>query len=112
MNEARQLYLKAYSKIETIDSLIGHFHIYYRSWKYWYSWQSAKNHGMALAIVAAYDMCKECAEGEICSKWKIDPKKVMDFHTFRDRLSTQGLEYLPSDESLHQPEFEGLEESF
>jgi hypothetical protein len=50
---------------------------------------------MSLAIVVAYDMYKECAEGEICSELKIDPKKVMDFHTFRDRLSTQGLEYSP-----------------
>jgi hypothetical protein len=92
MNEARQLYLKTYGRIDTIDSLIGHCHIYYRSWKYWHS---AKNHGMSLAIVVAYDMYKECAEGEICSEWKINPKKVMDFHTFRDRLSTQGLEYSP-----------------
>ena len=50
---------------------------------------------MALAIVVAYDMYKEHAEGEICSDWKIEPKKVMDFHTFRDRLSTQGLSYSP-----------------
>ena len=92
MNEARQLYLKTYGRIDTIDSLIGHCHIYYRSWKYWHS---AKNHGMALAIVVAYDMYKECAEGEICSEWKIEKKKVMDFHTFRDRLSTQGLSYSP-----------------
>ena len=62
MNEACQLHLKTYGRIDTIDSLIGHCHIYYRSWKYWYSWQSAKNHGMALAIVVAYDMYKECVE--------------------------------------------------
>jgi hypothetical protein len=92
MNEARQLYLKSYGRIDTIDSLIRSCHIYYRSWKYWHS---AKNHGTSLAIVVAYDMYKECAEGEICSEWKIEPKKVMDFHTFRDRLSTQGLEYSP-----------------
>ena len=69
MNEARQLYLKTYGRIDTIDSLIGHCHIYYRSWKYSHL---AKNHGMALAIVVAYDMYKECAEGEICSDWKIE----------------------------------------
>ena len=87
------MYLKTYGRIDTIDSLIGHCHIYYRSWKYWHL---AKNHGMALAIVVAYDMYKECAaEGDICSDWKIEPKKVMGFHTFRDRLSTQGLDYLP-----------------
>ena len=93
MNEARQLCLKTYGRIDTINSLIGHCHLYYRSWKYWHS---AKNHGTSLAIVVAYDMYKECAEGTICSEWKIQPKKVMDFHTFRDRLSTQGLEYSPS----------------
>jgi hypothetical protein len=92
MNEARQLYLKTYGRIDTIDSLIRSCHVYYRSWKYWHS---AKNHGTSLAIVVAYDMYKECTEGEICSEWKIDAKKVMDFHTFRDRLSTQGLEYSP-----------------
>jgi hypothetical protein len=29
MNEARQLYLKTYGRIHTIDSLIGSCHIYY-----------------------------------------------------------------------------------
>jgi hypothetical protein len=92
MNEARQLYLKTYGRIDTIDSLIRSCHVYYRSWKYWHS---AKNHGTSLAIVVAYDMYQECAEGKICLDWKVDPKKVMDFHTFRDRLSTQGLAYSP-----------------
>ena len=92
MNEARQLYLKTYGRIDTIDSLIRSCHVYYRSWKYWHS---AKNHGTSLAIVVAYDMYLECAEGKICLEWKVDPKKVMDFHTFRDRLSTQGLAYSP-----------------
>ena len=40
-------------------------------------------------------MYKECAEGNIYSEWKIHPKKVMDYHTFGDRLSTPGLEYSP-----------------
>jgi hypothetical protein len=50
---------------------------------------------MALAIVVAYNMYLECAEGNICSQWKVDPKKVMEVHTFRARLSTQGLAYSP-----------------
>jgi hypothetical protein len=92
MNKARQLYLKTYGRIDTIDSLICSCHVYYRSWKYWHS---AKNHGTSLAIVVAYDMYLECAEGKICTDWYVDPKKKMDFHTFRDRLSTQGLAYSP-----------------
>ena len=59
MNEARQLYRKTYRRIDTIESLIGSCHIYYQSWNYWHS---AKDHGMLLAILVAYDMYKECAE--------------------------------------------------
>ena len=95
MNEARQLYLKTYGIIDMIDSLIGHCHIYYLSVLELLAFSQESWHGMALAIVVAYDMYKECAEGMIYSDWKIDPKKVIDFYTFRDRLSTQGLEYSP-----------------
>jgi hypothetical protein len=93
MNEARKLCSKTCGRIDTIDSLIGHCHLCHRSWKHWHS---AKNHGTALAIVVACETCKERAEGEIRSEWKIPPKKFMDFHTFRDRLSAQGLECSPT----------------
>ena len=92
MNNARLLYLKTYGQIDTMDQLIGHCNMYNRSWKYWHA---AKNHAMALAIVVAYEMYLECAQGELRQEWKIDRKKIMDFHTFRERLLFQGLQYFP-----------------
>jgi hypothetical protein len=59
MNDARQLYLATYGRIDTIDNLINKCNMYYCSWKYWHS---AKNHGLALAVVTAYGMYKECVQ--------------------------------------------------
>ena len=60
MNLARDLYLGTYSRIDIIDHLINNCRLKYRSWKYWHS---PMLHGMGLAIVTAYDMYLECAEG-------------------------------------------------
>jgi len=88
MNEARLLYLKTYGRIDTIDSLINHSHMNYRSQKYWHS---AMIEALALAVVTAYDMYLEAASGSLCPEWKLE--KPMSFHTFRDRLSSQALQY-------------------
>ena len=88
MNEARLLYLKTYGRIDTIDSLINHSHMNYRSQKYWHS---AMIEALALAVVTAYDMYLEAASGSLCPEWKLE--EPMSFHTFRDRLSSQALQY-------------------
>ena len=52
-------------------------------------------HAKAMAVVVAYDMYKEVAEGELNINWKLDEKKVMNFWQFRDCLSIQLLTYDP-----------------
>ena len=90
MNEGRQLYLSTYGKIDRIDHMIKNCNMYYRSWKYWHA---PMNHAKALAVVTAYDMYKECAEGKINPEWRV--YKIVDFHRFRERLGQQMLTYDP-----------------
>jgi hypothetical protein len=97
MNHARQLYLATYGRIDTIDAQIRKCRMYYRSWKYWHA---ARLHGHALCVVMAYDMYLECArEKKALEAFGIDPAvdllKILTFHEFRDRLSTQGIKYSP-----------------
>jgi hypothetical protein len=97
MNDARQLYLATYGRIDTIENLIKKCQIYYCCWKYWYS---AKNHGLALAVVVAYGMYKECASKPLARaafgfEADDEPFQLLSFHNLRDRLSGQGLAYPP-----------------
>ena len=89
-NAARLLYLKSYSRIDSMDHLIKNCKMKYRTWKYWHS---PANHAKALATCVAYDMYLECCEGELDDAWKNDDPA--DFHTFRDILSRQMLAYDP-----------------
>ena len=91
MNDARELYLSTYSRIDSIDHLIKNARIFYRSWKYWHS---PMLHGKSLAVVVAYDMYVEVAEGQLNEAWIIEDP--MDFWSFREKLSLQMLEYNPS----------------
>jgi hypothetical protein len=97
-NDARQLYLATYGRIDTLDAYINHCQMNYRSWKYWHA---AKLHGDALAVVVAYDMyceyAKEAAAREAFGITDDEKFEILDFHQFRDRLSTQGLQYSPLD---------------
>lgn len=92
-NMARLLYLKTYSRIDSIDHLIKNCRMRYNSWKYWHS---PANHGKSLAVTVAYDMYLECTEGELNVDWKVN--EPVDFHTFRDILSRQMLSYDPKNE--------------
>jgi hypothetical protein len=97
MNEGRQLYLSSYGRIDTIDSLIKACGMYYVSWKYWHA---CKLHVQALGVVVAYDMYKEVVEEGFAafgfeSKDEATKKCFLDFHSFRDKLSLQGLHYTP-----------------
>ncbi len=82
MNDARQLYLTTYGRIDTLDNLINKCGIYYCCWKYWHS---AKNHGLSLAVVVAYGMYKECASEPLArAAFGIDPDDIelLSFHDF------------------------------
>ena len=93
---ARLLYLKTYSRIDSIDHLIKKIQMRYNSWKYWHS---PANHGKYLAVTVAYDMYLEYTEGELNVDWKVN--KPVDFHNFCDILSRQMLSYDPKNE--HYP---------
>jgi hypothetical protein len=97
MNDACQLYLTTYGRIDTINNLIKKCQIFYCCWKYWYS---AKNHGLLLAVVVAYGMYKECASEPLARaafgfEPDDEPFQLLSFHDFRDKLSAQGLAYSP-----------------
>ena len=96
INEARQLYSATYGRIDTIDQLIKKCRIYYCTWKYWHS---MKNHVLALACVVAYDMYNEIMQ-EAHEDFHLTADEAaasfLDFHTFREQLSTRGLTYDPT----------------
>ena len=92
MNEAREMYLKSYFKIDLVDHLIKNTKIFYRTWKYWHS---AMLHAKALAIVTAFDIYKECSEGNLSRDWKMEVDTMLDFWQFCEKLSLKMLEYDP-----------------
>ena len=89
-NNARHLYLKSYSRIDSMDHLIKNCNIKYRTWKYWHA---AANHAKSLAVVTSYDIYLELCEGIVNTEWKNE--NPVDFYTFRDRLSVQLCQYDP-----------------
>jgi hypothetical protein len=52
-------------------------------------------HAKAMAVVVAYDIYIELAEGKVDLDWKVD--KPLDFYTFRETLARQMLSYTPKD---------------
>lgn len=92
MNEARQLYLSTYSRIDSMDHMIKNASMFYRSWKYWHA---PMLHGKALAVVIAFDMYLEIAEGKLDESWKVN--NTVKFWRFRELLSEQMLQYNPID---------------
>jgi len=97
MNHARRLYLSTYGQIDNIDFYIKSTNLFYCTWKYWHA---PKNHAIALAIVTAYDIYRECAQGEVETDWKVEKKDMMGFHKFREKLSDRMLKYTPKATSL------------
>ena len=51
-------------------------------------------HGKSLAVVVAYDLYLEVAEGKLNPAWGTE--EPLDFWTFREKLSEQMLEYSPA----------------
>ena len=90
-NLSRLIYLKTYSRIDSIDHMIKICAIKYTTWKYWHS---PTNHCKSLAICTAYDMYLEICEGAVIPDFKVD--SPADFYTFRDILSKQMCEYDPT----------------
>jgi hypothetical protein len=91
MNDARELYLKTYGIINTLDKYIANANIGYRSWKYWHA---AMNHAKAMGLAVAYNMYKECAEGGLDPAWKCE--KPVSYHKFHDILSRQMMQWDPA----------------
>ncbi len=74
MNPARELYLGTYSRIDSIDHLMKNCRLKYQSWKYWHS---PMLHATALAIVIAYDMYLEVAEGKLDNDLRVEyPERI------------------------------------
>ena len=101
MNEPHQFYLHAYNRVDVIDHMIKNCNLHLISQKWWHA---AGNQGMALAVVTAYDMYLECAEGIINPEWKL--KDPLSHKRFRMKLGNGCLQYdprkkiLPGDEMM------------
>lgn len=89
MNEARQLYLCTYNRVDVLDHYIQLANIHYVSWKYWHA---SMNHAKAAAVAIAFDIYKELAEGSYNPEWKMQPVEYFDF---REQLARQMLKYDP-----------------
>ena len=63
----------------------------YNCWKYWHS---STTHEMSLAVVVAYVMYLEVAEGYLDQTLK--DFNIFDFWTFCDILSNQMIKYNPT----------------
>lgn len=106
MYEACQTYLKTYGNIDIFDSMVEKYHHVYISWKHWYT---MKRHIDAIAVVVAYDFYKECITERLALEAfgfnGTDKINVMDFHTFKVRLSKQGILYTVTNKSYHGDQF-------
>ena len=94
-NEARQLYLASYGRIDTIDAAINCCNFDYISWKYWHS---PKQHCGALCMVTAYDFYLECATESLARKafgiMDYNRFEVLDFHDFRSITASKGTVFV------------------
>jgi hypothetical protein len=82
MNDARELYLATYGVFDTMDHIIKNCDMKYYSWKYWHA---AMLLAKTMAIVVAYDMYKEAAEGTLNLDWKV--KKPVSFFVSYEELA-------------------------
>ena len=90
MNNARALYLATYGVIDNVDKLVKYTRMQLCSWKYWHA---AMLHAKKIACVVAYDIYRECCEGNLNPLWKVS--KPLSFWQFRDKLGLQMLSYSP-----------------
>ena len=71
MNEARQLYLKTYGKVDQANRRMSDFNMGIKTMKYWHA---AMDYAFKLALVQSYDFYLEAAKRNIKSEWAIDPE--------------------------------------
>ena len=102
MNEARQLYLQTYGKIDQANRRMSDFSVGIKTMKYWHS---AMDYAFQLALIQSYDFYVEAARGGIMSEWKIDDGKIWDLRQFLYKMSRQMLKYDPSDCAYPGDEF-------
>ena len=91
MNEAHQIYLGTYSRIDSIDHFIKNCRMKYRCWKYW---NSPMINAMSRELIVAYGMYLKVAEGYLDQKRKDDT--IVEFRTFCGILSNQMIKYNPT----------------
>ena len=91
-NEARGTYLYHYNSVDVADHMVKNTSNKFISWKYWHS---PYLHAIALGVIAAFDMYRECCEGKLDESWFITEKKRLNFEQFRMLLSEQMLKYEP-----------------
>ena len=79
MNAEGDLYLGTYSIMDSIDHLIKICPLKYFYWNYWHA---PMLHAMVLAIVIAYNMYLDLAEGNIGGLEAILPCGLLDISIF------------------------------
>lgn len=103
-NEGRETYLNHYHGVDSMDHMIKNTGNRYTTWKFWHA---PYQHALSMAIVASYDMYRECCSGELDENWKV--KKPMTYAEFLLKLSEQLLTYDPA--NLRYPGDEKLRAS-
>ena len=83
----REIYLKHYLGVDSLDHMIKNTGIKYFTHRYWHS---PYLHALSLAVIALYDTHNECCDGGLDPSWK---KERLTFAEFRLRLSGQMLRY-------------------
>ena len=90
MNQARRTCLSNYFRIDVMDHLTKNTNLAYCSWKYWHG---AMLHAKGMDIVSAYDMYLDVCEVKMDTTWT--NADSVSYHTFREQLSSQMLQYDP-----------------
>jgi hypothetical protein len=93
-NEAREIYLNPYHGVDSMDHMIKNTGNRYITWKFWHS---PYLHAISMAIVACYDMYKECCSGVLDESWKVADADMMSYGQFLLKLSEQMLNYDPKE---------------
>ncbi len=95
MNEARENYLKTYSAIDKIDQMLLGWDVKYKSWRWWHT---PMRHVKAIAMIMAYLLYLQCAEGSVDPDWKV---VAISGPRFGQKMSLQMVQYRSS--NLHCP---------
>jgi hypothetical protein len=92
MNTGRFRYPNTYWVVDRLDHLIKMLGLHFQSWKYWHS---PMQHYLAAAIITAFSMYQECADGGLENDWHLT--KQLGYHEFCEKLAVQMCQYNPAD---------------